>query len=957
MLATTTNIWIRIAALLLLVVTPTIGLALYTTANERNQELHRIRAEAQGIARVVAGAQAQELEQARAQLQHVVRSGVPLAGQACDARLRELLALGSVHFPMTVIDPQGRVTCASRPFAPDLQLGDRSYFRQAIATRAFSLSEPLLSRVSNSLVLVAALPVMTDNTIVAVIAAGIQFNWAQNLLEKLRLPDNAVVSMTYRDGRILARAPLADQFVGKFLLEAQAFENVVTDQPEGFVESAGLDGTPRIIAYTQVSGAPLYVRVGIPRELIDAAVATSVRAGVLTLIATISVMGLIGWLGSRNLVVRPLRQLFDAADRLGRGDWSIRTGMSHENHVVGPLAHKLDELAGYGQRMTRAFRTLSAGNRTLLREREEPRLLQEMCRVAVEQGGYVLAFVAYRDRDSARSVHPVASHGDSRGFLELLNVTWGEGERGQGTVGTAIRTNAPSAFRSIATDPRFAPWRQAALERGYGSLISLPLNVDHHTIGVFTLIAAEEDAFDAQEVALLQEMADDLSFGIQMARDAVRRREAERVAEHALTHDSLTGLPNRILFLQRLSTNIAGGAPQGSVTIILTIYLPHLQEVYDGFGYMLGNAVVREISARLRGIEGIEGVLARLSVNEFGIFLHAGTADAADSLVEALHGAFHEPVRIDGTLIDITAAIGASLHPDHGGEADDLLRRAAIAARAGANRDVAYSVYQGATEQENPERLTLAAELRMAIANGGLDLHFQPKIDLRTGMACGSEALIRWQHPTRGFLPPAKFVQLAEETGLIRPMTDFVISAAIRQQHLWGKRAQALPVAVNLSVKNLYDPKFIEKFQAQLEAWAVPAHLVEIEITESTLAHDPEAARDVLVRLRQLGTKIYIDDFGTGYSSLNYLVTLPVHALKIDRSFVQRMTGSDEAQSIVRSIVSMAHNLGLRVVAEGVETPEELALLTALGCDEAQGYLFSRPVAEADFGSRYLPIR
>ncbi len=302
----------------------------------------------------------------------------------------------------------------------------------------------------------------------------------------------------------------------------------------------------------------------------------------------------------------------------------------------------------------------------------------------------------------------------------------------------------------------------------------------------------------------------------------------------------------------------------------------------------------------------------------------------------------------------MAASIGMSFYPGHGDDAEALLRRAAIAAREGANKDARYFIYRGATERENPERLAIAAELRSAISRRELQLVFQPKFDLMSGEMSGSEALVRWPHPTRGFLSPAKFVPLAEETGLIRPMTSFVVDAAIRQQHAWSGLGRMQPIAVNLSAKSLYDPNFLDTFEALLETWGVPPNMIDIELTESALADDPEQAKNFLGRLRQLGTKIYIDDFGTGYSSLNYLVTLPVHALKIDRSFVRQMGKSREAYSVVASIISMAHNLDLRVLAEGVETSEDVEILRKLGCDEAQGFLYSQPIAPAEFVETYL---
>jgi EAL domain-containing protein (putative c-di-GMP-specific phosphodiesterase class I) len=252
-------------------------------------------------------------------------------------------------------------------------------------------------------------------------------------------------------------------------------------------------------------------------------------------------------------------------------------------------------------------------------------------------------------------------------------------------------------------------------------------------------------------------------------------------------------------------------------------------------------------------------------------------------------------------------------------------------------------VYAGATARENPARLSLAVDLRAAIETRELVLHYQPKVRLADGSHCGSEALVRWKHPVRGLIPPMEFVSLAEEIGLIGPLTYQVVDMAVRQQHEW-LASGATPVAINLSARNLYDPGLFKALDGFFGTWGVPRELIHFEITESALVDDPDAARRALFALRDQGAKIYIDDFGTGYSSLNYLVKLPVHALKVDRSFIQQMAKSAEARSVVASIISMAHNLNMKVVAEGVETSEDFGMLRDMGCDEVQGYFIARPL-------------
>jgi len=945
----TASISLRIGLLLAIVTAPTLLLALYMADSRRQQEMEHVRAEAQNLARVIALQQGQGLERARTQLAALTLDDDILIPAACSRKLRDLLKLDQNFHQIVVADAAGNAICSANPLLGNPRFGEEAHIRQAFTQGKPALSNVIPARENQKWTVVATQPIFMDGAPRAVLIADIDFNWTQTLLQGLRLPPNSIISMSDARGRIIARTPEPERFIGREFLEAESFRRSISTAPEGIADSAGLDGVARVVAYSRVPDSDLYIRVGISQAAALAAGNAALMIGLIAILATLLLTLALSWVSASRLVLQPLRQLAEAAASLGRGNWGVRTGLSHDGHVMGPLAAKMDDLATYGQSITRAFRTLSAGNRTLLREENEQALLDAMCKVAVEQGGYKLAMVNYLVHDEAKSVRPVAHYGANNGLLETMQLSWADTERGRGSVGTAIRSNAPCILQRLLSDPRFAPWREEAVNRGFGSVISLPLRIDSEVIGTFTLMAEQEDAFDEPEQVLLEEMAADLSFGIQVSRATIRQREAERLAEHALTHDGLTGLPNQIAFLKELPEAIAHVASLHNPLAVFVIHLPRLQEVFDGFGYDPGNSAIQQIASRLQNIAGLEKRLFRLTANEFGTYLTNQDAQAAAETAKHLVSIFHDPVHVPEAQIDFAASIGAAFYPGHGDDAESLLRRAAIAAREGVHKDAHFFIYRGATERENPARLAIAAEMRSAIQRRELQLHYQPKLNLSTGELAGAEALIRWSHPQRGFLPPVMFVPLAEETGLIRAMTGLVIETAIRQQHVWLEGGKSLPIAVNISAKNLYDPNFLDAYQAQIETWGVPPNLIEIELTESALVNDPETAKKVLYRLRQLGSKIYIDDFGTGYSSLNYLVALPVHALKIDRSFVQQMSKHPDAYSVVASIISMAHNLKLRVVAEGVETEEDAAMLRALGCDEAQGYLFSKPLPAAEF--------
>ena len=310
-----------------------------------------------------------------------------------------------------------------------------------------------------------------------------------------------------------------------------------------------------------------------------------------------------------------------------------------------------------------------------------------------------------------------------------------------------------------------------------------------------------------------------------------------------------------------------------------------------------------------------------------------------------------EPFMVEGLALAVGASIGIALCPEHARDTDTLLRRADVAMYVAKRNNQGYAVYDRAQDQHSPDRLALAGELWQAIERGQMVLHYQPKLDLADGHVCGVEALVRWQHPQYGLVPPDQFIPLAEQTGLIDPLSTWVLDAALRQSQIWRRQGLDLTMAVNLSMRTLHDPRLPATIADLLERWSVPAESLHVEITESSLMAEPTRALEILERLRAMGVGITIDDFGTGYSSLAYLKRLPVNDLKIDRSFVMDMVSDESARVIVHSTIDLAHNLGLRVIAEGVEDAETWAMLRELGCDQMQGFYASRALPAAELRS------
>ena len=945
----------RTIILALIAALPLLLLAIYEVDEQRRQALEGARQDALLMARAQAEVQAAILNQTLQMLSGVAAAGFAFDDLArrkdCPVALKRVVDARAFHVNAVLADANGVVRCSVRPLVQAVNVADREYFRRAVSQRTHAVSGLITGRVSGAETIAAAYPVLGESGEVrSVLIAAVNAAKLADALRGASVKEGAVVMLVDLSGHVVASFPDGPPLDGKILPAIERSKGKVAAASHGFLEFAGADGAAHIGAFSRLPNAPewpLYVLAGFPRAEIERAPRERLLRELATIVLVFVFALGIALVGAQRLLVSPLRRLGEAAERHYRGDLSARSGLDHGAGEIGTLAKTFDTLAAHSERVTRALKALSAGNRTLLREKQEDSLLAAMCRVAVAQAGYRLACVNYLRHDEAKSVRTMAFTGHDHGFIDALQVTWADTERGRGSVGTAIRTGQTCVVRSMSSDPRFAPWREAAITHGFGSVASFPLRVAGEIIGTFTIIAAEEDAFGADELALLDEMAADLSFGIEVLRSNARRVAAEEAAQRAVTHDLLTGLPSRIPFLRAVEAGV-GSAASGDGLAVLVVYLQNLRELHESLGYDPACTAVLEAAAKLKFAMTPATQLARTENDEFALLLPKADATVTAELARRLQALFEAPVNVGELAVDLRACIGASLFPAHGDEPEMLLRRASIAAREAHQTAGTFFVYRGATERENPARLALAAELRQAIAQRELVLHYQAKVDLRTRAPCGAEALVRWPHPQKGMVPPMQFVPIAEQTGLIRPLTSLVIESAVRQLGAWRGRIE-LPVAVNLSPRNLHDPRLLEEIDSLLGAWSVPAASLEFEITESALAEEPDKARVVLERLRKLGCKLYIDDFGTGYSSLSYLVSLPVHALKIDRSFVKQMSKAREARAVVSSIVRLAGELGLQTVAEGVETQEDADILRGLGCDQAQGYFFARPVPPEDF--------
>ena len=438
----------------------------------------------------------------------------------------------------------------------------------------------------------------------------------------------------------------------------------------------------------------------------------------------------------------------------------------------------------------------------------------------------------------------------------------------------------------------------------------------------------------------------ELASSFNHMREAISSRE-EKILRLAY-RDTLTNLPNRALFNDRLEMAIKTAARNKTQVSILMMDLDRFKYVNDALGHPVGDMVLREVGARFQALLRSTDTVARLGGDEFAIILPDAGIEPAREIATTILRAFEKPIILDGQPLDVGSSIGIASFPEHAADSTELMCHADVAMYVAKRGDRGYAVYSSEFYQPRKDYLRLLGDLRAAIERDELVLFYQPKINLRTGKTTHVEALIRWVHPERGFVPPVDFIPFAEQTGFIRSITLWVIRKAIRQSKCWADQGLDIVISLNISSRDLVNAELPNLIKNELVVNGVQARKIAIEVTESGFMEDPDQALNILRRLDELGVQLSIDDYGTGYSSLSYIKKLPVQELKIDQSFVRNMVKDANDSIIVKSTIELGHNMGLKVVAEGVEDVESLNMLKKLGCDHAQGFYMSKPLSVTD---------
>lgn len=438
--------------------------------------------------------------------------------------------------------------------------------------------------------------------------------------------------------------------------------------------------------------------------------------------------------------------------------------------------------------------------------------------------------------------------------------------------------------------------------------------------------------------------------------DVTERKAQTAALKHQAMHDVLTGLPNRILLQDRLNHAIMAGRREGQSLTLAILDLDRFKEINDTLGHQAGDLILRQIGQRLQSMLRESDTVARLGGDEFAVLLPTVGLEGAALTAQKILDLLETPFSLEGVALDVGVSIGIALFPEHGEDGDTLMRHADTAMYRAKQAGHGYVVYASEDDKQSHRRLMLVSELRAAIEHEGLLLHYQPKIDLRTGRVTGVEALVRWQHPKNGLFLPSQFIPVAERSGLIKPLTLWVLKAALRQCHAWHQMGLDISIAVNLSSRALYDPELPEQIARSLAVYHVEPRLLELEIPERIAMADTVRVSAFLTRLGKEGVGLCIDDIGAGFSSLGHLKTLPVAEIKIGKSLIMDMITDEKNAVIVRSAIELGHHLGFRVVAKGVENRETRDRLAALGCDMALGYYISHPLPAVEL-TRWLTSR
>jgi diguanylate cyclase (GGDEF)-like protein len=666
------------------------------------------------------------------------------------------------------------------------------------------------------------------------------------------------------------------------------------------------------------------------------------------------------WIAA-GLATRQIRRSVEEgvhfAGALSAGDHGARLPRRHGAGGLAVLSESLNSMAARLQAVreqeqrrqaellhaNRRLRLLSLCSEALVRAGSAEELTAVVCRALSEEGGYPLVWTG------------MAVHGGGQELLGSELCGTAEGRRAAAAAGWQPGGNCTGLGALAMREGRMQLRQGDAGEYGFPSALALPLYSGAEgpgPMGVLALYSSEPDAFGSEETALLQKLAADLAYGLNSMREARRRRAAEQALAYQANHDPATGLANRTLFNDRLRQAMVAAERNGRKVAVLALTMDRYRGVKASLGHDACNALLMHAASAMQACLREGDTVARLLGNEFAVIVADMVHDDDVLPVAAkLLNAVKAPMRWQDNIVTTTASIGIALMSKDGSDACGILRSAnaamAHALGLGGNR---FRFYAPEMNERTSRMFAMEAELRRALVHHELVMYYQPRAAMGDGSLAGAEALVRWQHPTRGLVSPGEFIPVAESSGLIVPLGAWVIREVCRQQRQWRDAGLPMvPIAVNLSPRQFREDGLVEHIEVALQEYGVPPALLSFEITESMVMDNIDDAVEKLKEMKEIGIRLALDDFGTGHSSLARLRELPVDHLKIDQSFVRQLGSEQADEAICRSIIDLGHNLNMHIVAEGVETLLQQEWLRAHHCDEIQGYFYARPMPPEAF--------
>ena len=957
---------VRLMSLVLLALAPMLVLVMAAGWEMRKAEGRRAQEQALQLVRLIAREQEQLINESRHFL--VTLAQLPALQARDAAACNRFMANAQKQYPryanLGALTPDGKVFCSALPFTPGTDATNDSWFRRALESNDSAMSDYHIGGITGRAVVTMAQAVLDASGAARAVAfASLDLVWLNQLVAEAQLPAGSVLTVIDREGRVLVRSPDPEFWIGESLQGSPLAKVMQTHQQEGLSEALGLDRVERLHVYRQLAPQPYVhttVIIGVPKKAIYAESErilwrNLIGLGLATLLAAAA-----AWWGGGRFLLRRVQMLVQSTQRLAAGDLSARSGLPAGPDEIGRLAQAFDGMAENLQsRQSEDERTQA----TLQESIATVQLLQKVAVAANEAQTIETALQACLDYVCNHTGWPIGhvrllidAHGKlvptdvwhlehpERFSVFRLVTQSAPSIQVKGLPGRVLSGKKPVWIRDVSQDENFYR-TQLALDIGVKAALGFPVLVRSEVVAVLEFFV--DRVLDPDE-KLLELLG---NVGMQLGRVIERQRSSERMA-HLIYHDALTELPNRLLFHDRLRQAMMNALRRERLIGVAFLDLDEFKNINDSLGHDAGDLLLKLVAARLLAVMREGDTVARLGGDEFTlVFVDMAHVDDISRMARKILHQFTQPFLVMGRELFITASLGVTVYPLDDNNVSGLLKNADIAMyRAKRQGKNMYQFYAHEMTARIHERLSLESQLYRALERNEFQLRYQPIVSGFDGHVLGVEALLGWKSGHDSILP-AQFIPIAEETGLIVPIGDWVLHTACAQLARWHADGwPKLRMAVNMSVRQFRQRDMAGNVVRALAATGLDPGYLDLEITESILLEE-QSVINALHELDAMGVGFSIDDFGTGYSSFSYLRRLPIDTLKIDRSFVQNIPGNDDDAAIAQAILAMARSLGVRVVAEGVETAEQLEFLCRHGCDALQGYYFSKPLPADELGA------